>query len=84
MWLITYDMISGAVSPQRREGTSSIDHVEGTSLPFRFRTLDEDGEVYFIGRSDEPTLDPLDWAMWDAGCTSIEYYNPSTKRWETL
>jgi hypothetical protein len=55
-------------------------------LPHRFRLLDDDGEVYYLGRSDdqdsEAAFAPLDWATGYAGCTGIQYWRDG--RWETL
>lgn len=47
------------------------------SLPHRFRLFDDDGYLYFEGRSDdcdsEEAFAPLDWAMGDSGCVRIDY-----------
>ncbi len=55
-------------------------------LPCRFRLLDDDGEVYYLGRSDaqdsEAAFAPLDWAAAHAGCTEIQYSRG--EHWETL
>lgn len=49
----------------------------------------DDGIVYYKGLSssndDETAFNPLDdFGMPNAGCTSIEYYNPKLKIWEEL
>lgn len=45
-----------------------------------FRLYDDDRELYYEGRiltADDPGTEqdfaPLDWAMWNAGCTAIMY-----------
>ena len=53
----------------------------------RFRLLDDDGIITYEGLMLDPTnessgFEPLDWAMNDAGCTSIEYYDKG--RWLQL
>ena len=69
--------------------TITIDHTGGgdagrgnftgraAELPFSFRLYDDDGELYYSGRSDdrdsEKAFAPLDWAMRHAGCTEIKY-----------
>lgn len=51
----------------------------------RFRLLDDDGVIYAYGVTSKPdTFAPLDRYMYDYGCTEIQYYNTSTKKWETL
>lgn len=51
----------------------------------KFRLLDDDGEIYFYGFSDNnSSFRPLDWAMPQWGCTEIQYRNEQTKRYETL
>ncbi len=67
-----------------RAGWKSRNFVEGTPLPFKWRTMDGDGEIYYEGRSSEEDFKPLDFATADAGCVSIEYHNPTTGRWEEL
>jgi hypothetical protein len=56
------------------------------ALPHQFRLKDDDGEIYYEGRSDDNTSQdafrPLDWAEADAGCTIIEYRNHD--QWEML
>jgi hypothetical protein len=51
----------------------------------KFRLLDDDGEIYYYGVSDDNScFCPLDWAepLW--GCTEIQYRNEKTKEYETL
>lgn len=56
-----------------------------------FRLKDDDGEVYYVGRCDglddaceESAFAPLDYAMADAGCTSMEYRKVGTAEWKVL
>lgn len=43
----------------------------------RWRVLDDDGNVYYGGWSNEgETFGPLDFAMRDAGATEIHYRSP--------
>lgn len=54
---------------------------------FKFRLLDDDKEVYYIGFSDdcdsERAFEPLDMFGAADGCTEIQYLNKRGK-WETL
>lgn len=54
---------------------------------FKFRLLDDDKIVYFIGFSDDCTsekaFDPLDMYGEAYGCTEIQYLNQEGQ-WETL
>lgn len=55
---------------------------------FKFRLLDDDGEVYFYGYSsscdDEKAFAPLDYYGASYGCVEIQYKNPKTGEYETL
>lgn len=55
---------------------------------FKFRLLDDDGEVYFYGYSsscdDEDAFEPLDCYGEAYGCTAIEYKDPETGEYEQL
>ena len=52
----------------------------------KFRLLDDDGVIYLYGLSnsndDERAFIPLDYYMYDLGCTEIQYFNNGV--WETL
>lgn len=89
-WVITddlqgflQDIIPGAID--RGRGNFSLDG-DLSQLPFQFRLLDGDGEIYYQGRSDdrdsEEAFEPLDWASAHAGATEIQYFRDG--RWETL
>ena len=51
--------------------------IDKSDLPYRFRLLDDDGEVYFLGQSNDKSsqeaFTPLDdyGSAW--GCTDIQY-----------
>ena len=55
---------------------------------FKFRLLDDDGEIYFYGYSstcdDEAAFEPLDYYGEAYGCTIIEYKNSETGEYEQL
>ena len=55
---------------------------------FKFRLLDDDGEIYFYGYSsscdDEAAFEPLDYYGEAYGCTMIEYKDPETGEYEQL
>jgi hypothetical protein len=57
-----------------------------SQLPYQFRLLDDDGELYYQGRCDDRDSDeafePLDWARDYAGATEIQYFRDG--RWVTL
>lgn len=52
---------------------------------YPFRLLDDDGVIYAYGLSTDPdTFAPLDRYEPAYGCTTIQYKNPDTGRYETL
>jgi hypothetical protein len=52
---------------------------------YPFRLLDDDGLVYFYGRStNSSSFLPLDEYGASFGCTSIEYVNYIHERWDSL
>jgi hypothetical protein len=75
MWIILKDRISDVAAGERSAvGVRSCNHKEGAKLPYRFRLLDDDGEVYYEGRMSELDFDPLDdYGMPNAGCTELQY-----------
>lgn len=81
MWIITNDLVddSGKI------GTSSCnyDETKANLLKYRFRLLDDDGEICFEGLSDDcdsqRAFAPLDdFGEGYAGCTEIRYLNGQT------
>ena len=92
-WIITEDRITDAARGEKsRVGWHSrkwnLDECPLLSLaayaPHEFRMLDDDGEVYYLGRSTVPdSFAPLDdLGTPDAGATTIQYRRDG--RWETL
>jgi hypothetical protein len=59
---------------------------------YRYRLLDDDGEVYFYLLSDiDPNngtesqiFEPLDWGMNFAGCSAIQYKDEETGEYKFL
>lgn len=51
----------------------------------KFRLLDDDGNIYFYGYSDDSSdFDPLDYYGTSYGCTAIQYKNDKTGLYEFL
>ena len=55
----------------------------------KFRVLDDDGEIYYYGYSNDSDsekafLHLMILVCQDAGCTEIQYYDEEKKEWETL
>lgn len=78
-WFITADMPPGFTK-------ATVD-----ALPYEFRLLDDDGELYFSGKcgdldnaDQDHAFAPLDWAMNDSGCTRMDYRKVGEKEWKTL
>ena len=69
MFKITKDIISDGDDV----GITSHDY-DGRELKHTFHLYDDDGELYYYGKSDNQNFDPLDWAMGWAGCTEIRYF----------
>lgn len=92
MWIITKDNLNDKGVPLNRVGTRSNNFGEERftdTIPIRL--LDDDGEVYYEGlatrkrildSSEEHAFEPLDWAMADAGCTELQYFD--NNEWQTL
>lgn len=68
-------------------GEDEFTNRSNEGMPYKFRCLDDDGEVYFYGFSsscdDSEAFAPLDYTGEDYGCTSIEYQNENGE-WEEL
>lgn len=91
-WMITIDYIGepGDTDVGKGQGIGNAPTLARDLfklLPFRFRLYDDDGIMYYEGRSDdrdsEAAFLPLDWAMAHAGCTRIDYLQDNGA-WETL
>jgi hypothetical protein len=89
-WMILKDHISRP-GERTRIGVSggmvnpSVE--EAKKLPYEFRLYDDDGNLYYEGRSDdrdsEDAFHPLDYGESDAGCVRIDY-KQDDGTWETL
>lgn len=84
MWVITKHR--SVYSDADRVGTRSADYRQGTSLPYKFLLVDDDGHVYYQGRSDRnDSFAPLDdFGRADVGATEILYFSRDTGQWEAL
>lgn len=84
MFIIDADYISGEETGQTFGGNSDCLDL----LVHEFKIYDDDGELYYEGRSsnqnDEIAFVPLDWAMANDGCTDIRYKDKDTGIWESL
>ena len=61
------------------------------AMPYEFRLLDDDGEVYFAGKCGDleqadadQAFEPLDWAEPRYGCTEMQYRKRGEAKWRTL
>lgn len=83
-WAITRDIISNGERSLTPEKIKEIKK----DCPHHFKLYDDDGILYYEGYSDddnsERAFKPLDWAMYDSGCTEIKYRNPISGKYETL
>ena len=77
MWTITNDLVDDG----KKAGTASVnyDETKAVLLKHRFRLLDDDGEIYYEGLSDDCdsqcAFAPLDdFGKGCAGCTEIHYF----------
>ena len=89
-WIITEDLLEADSRVAYRVGNVS-GKADADLLIYEFRLSDDDGEVYYVGRCgdlddayEEQAFAPLDWAMADSGCTTMEYRKVGTSNWETL
>ena len=78
MWKITKDFANSG----KKIGTSSCnyDETKDALLKYRFRMLDDDGEIHYEGLSDDcdsqRAFAPLDdFGMGYSGCTEIHYFD---------
>lgn len=89
MWKITRDkLFENGVTDKIATGVSSRNY-DGRKLDYKFRLKDDDGEIYYHGEAnsndDDKAFNPLDdFGAPSAGCTTIEYYNKVTHKWEIL
>ena len=82
-WKIDRDYLEETDSEYNRVGTTSLGPEMGDET-FRFRLLDDDGEVYYGGVADRAAAEndeevgglyeALRWAMADAGAVNLEVH----------
>ena len=83
-FVITEDHLDGV--EKYNEGLATPETVKAKGQPFRL--LDDDGILYYSGiclhdGSESAIFAPLDWGMYNAGCTEIQYLEKSGE-WETV
>ncbi len=85
-FIITKDIIDDGNLVDSWNSMRDMDITECKRLcKHKFRLLDDDDEVYFEGlSSDDSSFFALDAVGLAYGCTSIEYWNKNTKKWEVL
>ncbi len=83
MWTITNDLLENG----KNVGSSSCNYDESKAalLTHRFRLLDDDGEIFYEGLSDDcdsqRAFAPLDdFGEGYAGCTEIHYFSDGAWR----
>ena len=83
MWTITNDLVDDG----KKVGTASVNYDEAKAalLKHRFRLLDDDGEIYYEGLSDDSdsqrAFAPLDdFGKNYAGCTEIHFFTDGVWR----
>ena len=73
MWEIMLDLLQAG----QAEGLTSRDWIREKDLPFTFRLTDDDGKVYYYGKSSDcnskTAFAPLDELGRSMGCTRIQY-----------
>ncbi len=85
-WYISKDLIGDgeAVEKDTRSGYRKSREKYKERCQHKFRMLDDDGEVYYEGYSDDSSsFAPLDnFGMPNDGCTEMQYLENG--KWETL
>ena len=86
-WVITAVHLEDCVESLNEVGQGNHPLERANELPYRFKLYDDDGNLYYEGRSDdrdsEDAFEPLDWAIDNSGCIWIEYLQDSGE-WEQL
>jgi len=84
-WYINEDKIDGGDSVGQWNSALllTLEDVKAV-CKYKFRLLDDDGEVYYKGFSgNNSSFSPLDdFGMPNAGCTDIQYFENG--KWESL
>lgn len=88
-WVITQDLIADC--PPTRVGVGNFPVENAIQLPYEFQLLDDDKNIYYRGRCDNPgnfdeseAFQPLDFATADAGAIEMQYRAGTDHKWETL
>jgi hypothetical protein len=91
MWIITRDVFGGEME---RTGVHSRDYDAerfAKTDTLAIRLLNDDGGLEYealatreriLESPEEPAFELLDWAMADAGCTELQYFDGG--EWKTL
>jgi hypothetical protein len=80
-FVITKDHLDGDSMAE-----NDVEHLKNEGFTEHFKLYDDDDVLYYSGylhKDCEDELDPLDWAMYDSGCTRIDYRNKDGK-YETV
>lgn len=91
-WKIDRDYLADA--PEQSDvGRGQYDEGAPAPMSYRFRLLDDDGEVYYGGRYDAAALDDdeaygglyqaLKWGASNAGCADLQVKTPAGE-WESI
>jgi hypothetical protein len=81
-FVITQDHLDNEKLPQ-----AEIDQLKKEGYNQYFKLYDDDDILYYSGYLHEKVEDefaPLDWGMYDSGCTSIKLRNKKTGKLEVL
>jgi hypothetical protein len=83
VWNITHNVLDNA--PRNTWNVRIEDRPNDESLPFRFRLLDDDENVYLCGRAtcEHAALDALDHYE-GMGVTLVQYWDDAAKDWLPL
>ena len=86
LWLITEDLISDK-GERTRVGYHNIppEHLDDDRSKWHpFWVADDDGELYYGGWMSAVEFGPQDFAMADAGCVCLWWWNGKKNDWEIL
>ena len=82
-FIITKDKINDGEYNGEMYGNE--EYLKAGKAKHKFRLLDDDGEIYFYGKSGNSScFNPLDRFGSAFGCTDLQYYNEETKKYESL
>ena len=83
-WFITKDY--GVVNDCQNATIDQCIFLKAQGYKHKFKLLDDDGITYYSGLSnDDSSFAPLDeFAMPNAGCTTIQYKGKESGKFETL